>query len=54
MQASLEGGKPGQFDVVLDGAVIASRSGGLLTRLVGGGWPDESAVIDAIARRQAG
>lgn len=41
-------GKLGQFDVVVDGKTIASRGGNLLTRALGGGWPDPEAVIAKI------
>ena len=41
-------GKLGQFDVVVDGETIASRGGNLLTRALGGGWPDPEAVIAKI------
>lgn len=46
-------GKPSQFDVVVDGNVIASRGGTLLKRLLGGGWPDPAAVIRQIEGLQA-
>ncbi|MBL8755816.1 MAG: hypothetical protein JNK15_21140 [Planctomycetes bacterium] len=38
-------GAPGQFDVVVDGQVVASRGGNVLTRLLGGGWPDPEDVV---------
>ncbi len=38
-------GKSGQFDVVVDGKVIASRGGSMLKRILGGGWPDPEEVI---------
>lgn len=52
-------GKSGQFDVLVDGELVAARGGNLLTRLLGGGWPDPEDVIakiDAIrkARGNAG
>lgn len=45
----------GQFDVVVDGAVIASRGGSTLQRALGGGFPDAEDVlakIEALQRRQ--
>jgi hypothetical protein len=46
-------GKLGQFDVVVDGKVIASRGGNVLTKLLGGGgWPDPEQVIQKIAALQ--
>ncbi len=49
MKVSRQPGKLGQFDVVVDGEVIARRGGGgLLNRLFGGGWPDPDDVIAKI------
>jgi hypothetical protein len=48
-------GKPGQFDVVVDGKVIASRGGSMLKKLLGGGWPDHEevvAMIDALRQER--
>lgn len=47
-------GKSGQFDVLLDGTLIAKRGGGFLTRLLGGGWPDEAEVVAKIQSSQGG
>ena len=44
-------GKPGQFDVLVDGELVASRGGSMLKRLLGGGWPDPAEVIEKIAAR---
>ena len=41
----LEIGESGQFDVLANGTVVASRERKLLTRLFGGGWPDDDAVV---------
>lgn len=49
----LERGALGQFDVFVDGEVIASRGGNLLQRVLGGGWPDPDDVIDRIESIQA-
>ena len=43
----------GQFDVVVDGVTIASKKTGLLTKLLGGGWPDPDEVVAAIEKRTA-
>lgn len=41
----------GQFDVIVDGKVIASRGGNVATRiLLGAGFPDPSQVVDEISR----
>lgn len=49
--ADIEVGSTGQFDVLVDGKVVASRSRGFLSRLLGGGWPDPGAVVKAIRSR---
>ena len=54
LQAAMTPGKIGQYDVLLDGEVIASRERGLLKRLLGGGWPDPEAIVDEIQRRHEG
>ena len=46
-------GKPGQFDVLVDGAVVARRSKNPFKVLVGGGWPAAAAVVAAIRERAA-
>ena len=45
-------GKPGQFDVVVDGKVIASRGGSMMKRLLGGGWPDPDEVVEKLEALQ--
>lgn len=45
-------GKPGQFDVVVDGKVIASRGGSMMKKLLGGGWPDPDEVVEKIEALQ--
>jgi predicted Rdx family selenoprotein len=46
------GGKLGQFDVVVDGEVIASRKP-LWQRGLGGGWPDPEEVVAKIEAKRA-
>lgn len=53
MKPTLREGARGQFDVVVDGETVASRERGLLTRLMGGGWPDPEDVVAAVERRLA-
>ena len=44
--------RTGQFDVVVDGQVIASRGGNPFTRILfGAGFPDPAAVVDQLERR---
>ena len=52
VDTELEVGRTGQFDVLVDGDVIASREAGFLTRLLGGGWPDPATVVAAVRARQ--
>lgn len=48
----LQAGTAGQFDVVVDGEVVATRSGGLLKKVLGGGWPEPEAVVAAIEQKR--
>ena len=48
MDAQLEKGDSGQFDVIVDGSVVARRTGGLWNKLMGGGWPDEEDVVQKL------
>ena len=44
--------RAGQFDVVADGQLVASRGGNVLTRvLLGAGFPDSEDLVDELARR---
>jgi len=52
IESELTVGSRGQFDVLLDGALIASRASGFVTRLLGGGWPQPAQVVDAVRARQ--
>jgi len=48
-----ERGSLGQFDVLADDTLIASRGGSMLKKALGGGWPDPEEVlakIEAIQR----
>jgi hypothetical protein len=47
----LQKGSLGQFDVVADGEVVATRKQGFLQKLLGSGWPEPAAVIAALRRR---
>ena len=47
-------GELGQFQVVVDGEVVAERDQSPLKRLVGGGWPDPQQVVLAIGKRMSG
>ena len=38
---------------MLDGKLIASRNAGFLTKLLGGGWPDEEAVVAEVKKHKA-
>ena len=44
--------KSGQFDVVADGEVIASRGGNPLTRILfGAGFPETERLVEELAGR---
>lgn len=45
-------GSLGQFDVIVDGKVIASRGGSMLKKILGGGFPDPEEVIAKIEELQ--
>ena len=51
MDSQLEKGHGGQFDIIVDGDVVAGRTGGLWKKLIGGGWPDEEDVIQLLQQR---
>ena len=55
IDAVVEPGKTGQFDVLADDSPIASRGGNVVTRvLFGAGFPDVEDLVDELERRQAG
>lgn len=49
-------GKPGQFEVVVDGEVVAAKAQpGILKTLLGAsGFPDEAETVAAVRARLAG
>jgi hypothetical protein len=49
----LQVGKTGQFDVLADGEVVATKGSGLWAKLLGGGWPDEEDVVGKLRARLA-
>ena len=46
-------GKTGQFDVIVDGEVIASRDGGFFNKLFRKGWPAPEDVVHVLEQRLA-
>jgi hypothetical protein len=44
-------GRSGQYEVRVDGEVIAARERGFLKRLLGGGWPDHEDILRKIQQR---
>ena len=44
----MEKGRHGQFDVMVDGATVVSRKGGLLAKLVSRPWPTGDEVVTAV------
>lgn len=51
LDVELKRGSSGQFDVLADGELVASRDGGFLAKLFRGGWPDPHEVVNALHRR---
>jgi hypothetical protein len=45
-------GKMGQFDVIVDGKLIATRGGNWLTRSFGAGYPDLDAIVRQLEQTQ--
>ncbi len=44
----LEKGRPGQFEVIVNGRTVASRKGGLLAKLLNRPWPSGADVVAAV------
>jgi len=44
----LEKGRVGQFEVVVNGRIVASRKGGLVAKLVNRPWPKADDVVAAV------
>jgi hypothetical protein len=45
-------GRSGQYEVLVDGEVIAVRAPGFWQRLLGAGWPDNTAILRDLQRRR--
>ena len=46
--------RTGQFDVMVDSKLIASRGGNAVTRILfGAGFPDGSQIVDELARHRS-
>ena len=41
-------GRRGQFDVLVDGRVVATRKGGLVAKFTRRPWPDPDQVVAAV------
>ena len=48
IEAIIETGSRGQFDVLVDGKLVVSRKGGLLAMITRKPWPKEDEVVSAI------
>ena len=46
-------GSRGQFEVQVDGETVATRGGGFLGKLFGGGWPKAADVVAAVRAKTA-
>lgn len=53
LDSEIVGGSLGQFDVEVDGLVIASKQKGLLKGKEVGGWPDPQLVIAVLEKLQS-
>jgi hypothetical protein len=51
LQVQSRPGELGQYDVMVDGEVVATRRRSVLGTLFGGGWPTADDVLQAIAQR---
>jgi hypothetical protein len=51
LDAELVVGRKGQFDVVADGDLIASRGGNWFTRQFGAGYPDFDEVVALVSKK---
>ncbi|MCP3920805.1 MAG: hypothetical protein GY711_35205 [bacterium] len=47
-------GRRGQFDVLVDGRIVASRKGGLVAKLTKRPWPEPAQVVAAVREALAG
>ena len=46
----LEKGRPGQFEILADGQVVASRKGGLLALLLRRPFPEPEQVLESLRK----
>jgi hypothetical protein len=53
LPAEIRKGSTGQFDVVVDGETIASKSKGLMAMFTGG-WPNPDDVVKRLRERVSG
>lgn len=50
----LEKGRPGQFEIAVDGRIVVFRKGGLLAKILGRPWPGDDEVLSAVRGALAG
>ncbi len=43
-------GRRGQFEVIVNGSIVASRKGGLIAKLTKRPWPSEAEVLAAVRK----
>jgi hypothetical protein len=46
-------GRRGQFEVIANGRLVASRKGGLIAKLTMRPWPDKDEVVEAVRAQLA-
>ena len=54
LEVEIRKGSPGQFDVLADGELVASKKKSFLSHFTGGGWPDPAEVVAALHKRSLG
>jgi hypothetical protein len=48
LPVELEKGRQGQFEIIVNGRLVASRKGGLLAKILNRPWPDGDDVVAAV------
>lgn len=51
LPVAFERGVAGQFDVLADDELVASKDPSFLKAIFGGGWPDEDEIVAALEKR---
>ncbi|GEM_PF-5918813 len=54
LDVEIQKGSSGQFDVLADGELVASKKKSFLSHFTGGGWPDPAEVVAILHKRTLG